>query len=130
MTIWTLIMIAVWVVVIYVAIKTKREGLWGLSALLLILSGAAMATERESGPKGLLGGMKPTQDMLTGQDPLETWKRGSEAGKYWVELLSKVKSRDLQLNQALKLHQERFPNDSGPSELNAPPSAADAFYGQ
>lgn len=90
-----------------------------------------MATERNSGPKGgLLGDMKPTQDMLTGQDPLETWKRSSEAGQYWTELMAKVKSRDLQLNQALKLQKERFPNDLGPIRSDGPPSAAETLYGR
>ena len=69
---------------------------------------------------------KPAQEARMAQDPLETWKRTTEAGHYWVELLAKVKSRDMRIDQAVKQHRARFPHDGGPIRSDRPPSAADA----
>jgi hypothetical protein len=52
---------------------------------------------------------KPAQEARVAQDPLETWKRSTEAGQYWAELMAKVKSRDIGLTEAAKLHRQRFP---------------------
>jgi hypothetical protein len=73
---------------------------------------------------------KPAQEARMAQDPLETWKRSTDAGQYWVELLAKVKSRDIRIDQAVKQHRARFPNDGGPIRSDGSPNAAEALDGR